>query len=205
MKYKVLAGDPLYGRLLTLELERAGLTPAGKDSEDYSLLAAEGLTELPNSRRLRAAILVDCGLLSAALPESVRVLLLDRPFLLSELRDFLAEVSRESESSAEDEDGIRIYPEDMTIAFGDLSSRLTKREYALFTYLHERPGVTVSRSELLHTLWRDENARDTNVVDVYVRFLRMKLDEKFGLKLLRAVRGEGYVYLPELRTGKDEI
>ena len=59
MKYKVLAGDPLYGRLLTLELERAGLTPAGKDSEDYSLLAAEGLTELPNSRRLRAAILVD--------------------------------------------------------------------------------------------------------------------------------------------------
>ena len=33
----------------------------------------------------------------------------------------------------------------------------------------------------------------------------MKLDEKFGLKLLRAVRGEGYVYLPELRTGKDEI
>ena len=63
--------------------------------------------------------------------------------------------------------------------------------------------MTVSRSELLHSLWRDENARDTNVVDVYIRFLRAKLDEKFGVKLIRAVRGAGYVYLPdEVKPGK---
>lgn len=205
MKYKVFAGDPLYGRLLTLELERAGLIPSVNGSDEFALLAAEGLTELPKTLRLKAAILVDCGLLSAALPEFVKVLLLDRPFPLSELRSFLSELSREDETAAEDDDGIRIYPEDMTVAYKDQSSRLTKREYALFTYLHERPGVTVSRSELLHALWRDENARDTNVVDVYVRFLRMKLDEKFGLKLLRAVRGEGYVYLPEYTSTKGEV
>ena len=60
-----------------------------------------------------------------------------------------------------------------------------------------KPGETISRAELLHNLWRDENARDTNVVDVYVRFLRQKLDEPLGLRLIRAVRGEGYVYAYE--------
>lgn len=197
MKYKVLASDPICGRMLSLELERAGLVRAHENSEDFALLAAEGLVELPRVHRLRAAILIDCGLLTASLPESVKVLLLDRPFSLGELRKFVGEVLAEDEPD-EEEEPIRLYPEDMTVVYGDFSAKLTKREFALFSYLHDRPGVTVSRSELLHSLWLDENARDTNVVDVYIRFLRTKLDEKFGVKLIRAVRGEGYVYLPDI-------
>ncbi len=201
MKYKVLASDPLCGRMLSLELERAGLVRARDDSEDFAFLAAEGLVELPRAHRLRAAVLIDCGLLTASLPESVNVLLLDRPFALTELRKFIDEVLAAEEPA--DEEFISVCPDDMTVVCGDQSSRLTKREFALFCYLHERPGVTVSRSELLHSLWRDENARDTNVVDVYIRFLRAKLDEKFGVKLIRAVRGAGYVYLPdEVKPGK---
>lgn len=197
MKYKVLASDPICGRMLSLELERAGLVRAHENSEAFALLAAEGLVELPRVHRLRAAILIDCGLLTASLPESVKVLLLDRPFSLGELRKFVGEVLAEDEPD-EEEEPIRLYPEDMTVVYGDFSSKLTKREFALFSYLHDRPGVTVTRSELLHSLWLDENARDTNVVDVYIRFLRTKLDEKFGVKLIRAVRGEGYVYLPDI-------
>ena len=197
MKYKVLASDPICGRMLSLELERAGLVRAHENSEDFALLAAEGLVELPRVYRLRAAILIDCGLLTASLPESVKVLLRDRPFALGELRKFVGEVLAEDEPD-EEEEPIRLYPEDMTVVYGDFSAKLTKREFALFSYLHDRPGVTVTRSELLHSLWLDENARDTNVVDVYIRFLRTKLDEKFGVKLIRAVRGEGYVYLPDI-------
>ena len=197
MKYKVLASDPICGRMLSLELERAGLVRAHENSEAFALLAAEGLVELPRVHRLRAAILIDCGLLTASLPESVKVLLLDRPFSLGELRKFVGEVLAEDEPD-EEEEPIRLYPEDMTVVYGDFSAKLTKREFALFSYLHDRPGVTVTRSELLHSLWLDENARDTNVVDVYIRFLRTKLDEKFGVKLIRAVRGEGYVYLPDI-------
>ena len=197
MKYKVLASDPICGRMLSLELERAGLVRAHENSEDFALLAAEGLVELPRVHRLRAAILIDCGLLTASLPESVKVLLLDRPFSLGELRKFVGEVLAEDEPD-EEEEPIRLYPEDMTVVYGDFSAKLTKREFALFSYLHDRPGVTVTRSELLHSLWLDENARDTNIVDVYIRFLRTKLDEKFGVKLIRAVRGEGYVYLPDI-------
>lgn len=197
MKYRVLASDPICGRMLSLELERAGFVRAHENSEDFALLAAEGLVELPRVYRLRAAILIDCGLLTASLPESVKVLLLDRPFALGELRKFVGEVLAEDEPD-EEEEPIRLYPEDMTVVYGDFSAKLTKREFALFSYLHDRPGVTVTRSELLHSLWLDENARDTNVVDVYIRFLRTKLDEKFGVKLIRAVRGEGYVYLPDI-------
>ena len=196
MKYRVLASDPICGRMLSLELERAGLVRAHENSEDFALLAAEGLVELPRVYRLRAAILIDCGLLTASLPESVKVLLLDRPFALGELRKFVGEVLAEDEPD-EEEEQIRLYPEDMTVVYGDFTSKLTKREFALFSYLHDRPGVTVTRSELLHSLWLDENARDTNVVDVYIRFLRTKLDEKFGVKLIRAIRGEGYVYQPD--------
>lgn len=195
MKYKVIASDELCGRMLTLELERAGFVRTADDSEDFGILAAEGLTEPLRARRMRAAILIDCGMIAASIPESVKVLILDRPFAISELRAFLKEAIRlDSEST---EEGITVYPEDMTVAYKDESSHLTRREFALFKYLYERPGVTVSRSELLHSLWRDENARDTNVVDVYIRFLRTKLDEKFGVRLIRAVRGEGYVYLPD--------
>ncbi len=188
--------------MLTLELERAGMVSAAEDSEDFGILAAEGLTEPIRARRLRAAILIDCGMLAASMPESVRVLILDRPFAISELRDFIKEVMK-LEAENEDDEGIAVYPEDMTVAYKDNSSHLTRREFALFCYLFERPGVTVSRSELLHSLWRDENARDTNVVDVYIRFLRSKLDEKFGIRLIRAVRGEGYVYLPDTEVAED--
>ena len=71
------------------------------------------------------------------------------------------------------------------------------REFELFSYFFARPYITISRSELLKTIWKDENERGTNVVDVYIRFLRAKLDEKFGLRLIRSRRGEGYVYAPD--------
>lgn len=196
MKYKVLASDPIYGRMLELEFERAGLEKALENSEDYVILAAEGMVELPRARRLKAAVLIDCGLLAASLRESVKVLLLDRPFDLSELRKFTDEFVT-SDEPCENKEPITLYPDDMTIFYKEESVKLTKREFELFRYLYEHSGITMSRAEILHDLWKDENARDTNVVDVYIRFLRTKLDERFGVRFIRAVRGEGYVYLPD--------
>ncbi len=213
LKFKVLASDPMYERLLRIELARLGMLESAEGAADYRILAAEGITELPPVRRLRAAIFIDCGLLSAALPEQVKVLILERPFSLTELREFLANVMESDEDGDFEENKLILTPEDQTVFFGDQTIRLTPREYALLAYLHARPGEVISRNELLRNLWQDENARDTNVVDVYVRFLRSKLDEPLGLRLIRAVRGEGYVYAYEnegerLRAaklhGKDE-
>ncbi len=195
--FKVIATDPLYGRMLRLEFLSMGLVEADENSKNYHILAAQGLCEMPPQRRIRAAIFVDCGLLSAAMPEQVKVLILGRPFVLSELRAFIKEVVENEDDREYEENSLVISEEDMTVTFGDKSVKLTPREFSLLSYLHARPGETISRAELLHNLWQDENARDTNVVDVYVRFLRQKLDEPLGLRLIRAVRGEGYVYAYE--------
>lgn len=201
LKFKVVASDPLYARALKLELEFLGLVEAEENSRDYQVLAAEGVYELPSQRRLKAAVFIDCGLLSAALPEQVKVLILERPFSLAELRQFINDVKEGVDEGEYEENSLIISAEDMTVSFGDALVKLTPREFALLEYLHARPGQTVSRAELLHNLWKDDNARDTNVVDVYVRFLRSKLDEPLGLRLIRAVRGEGYVYAYENPKG----
>jgi len=197
LKYKLIATDPLYERLLRIELDRLGLIESSEGGNDYRLLVAEGLTELPAVRRLRGAVFIDCGLLSAGLPEQVKVLLLERPFSLTEFREFIIEVCESDGEGDFEENKLILMDEDMTVTFGDHTVKLTPREYGLLSYLHARPGEVISRAQLLHDLWQDENARDTNVVDVYVRFLRAKLDEPLGLRLIRAVRGEGYVYAYE--------
>ena len=203
MKFKVIASDELYGRMLTLELLHAGFEPVKSDADRYELLCAEGQTELSGSRRLTAAILVDCGILAAGLPESVKLLILDRPFSLVELRGFLEQLK--GEENVREDDGIHLKPDELEVEFGELSVKLTRREFALFSYLFARPYETISRSELLTQLWKDEKARGTNVVDVYVNFLRAKLDEQFGIKLIRSKRGEGYSYSPEIRKLKSGV
>ncbi len=197
LRFKVIATDPIYGRMLRLELLARGLEEAEADSKNYHILAAEGICEMPPQRRLKAAIFIDCGLLSATMPEQVKVLILGRPFAISELRAFIEDVILHGDEGEYEENNLIISEEDMTVTFGDKSVKLTPREFSLLSYLHSRPGETISRTELLHNLWQDENARDTNVVDVYVRFIRQKLDEPLGLRLIRAVRGEGYVYAYE--------
>lgn len=193
LRFKVASEDPLYGRMLELELEGMGLVNAGNGG-NYQILAAEGMCELPSVRRIKAAIFVDCGLLGAAMPEQVRLLILNKPFAISELRKFIREVMEGEDEGTYAENQLVISEEDSSVTFRDTTVKLTPREFALLSYLHARPGETISRAELLRELWQDESGKDTNVVDVYVRFLRSKLDEPLGLRLIRAVRGEGYVY-----------
>lgn len=70
---------------------------------------------------------------------------------------------------------------------------LTKREFDLLQYLLENKGHVVTRDALLEQVWGFDYAGETNTVDVYIRFLRSKIDEIFHLKLIQTVRGVGYV------------
>ncbi|NLM52608.1 MAG: response regulator transcription factor [Firmicutes bacterium] len=74
---------------------------------------------------------------------------------------------------------------------------LTKREFSLLQYMLENKGIVLSREKLLEHVWGYDYAGDTNVVDVYIRYLRSKIDEVFGLKLIHTVRGVGYVIKDE--------
>jgi two-component system OmpR family response regulator len=73
---------------------------------------------------------------------------------------------------------------------------LSAREFAVVEYLLRRAGEVVSRSDLLEHVWDRNFGGSTNVVDVYVGYLRRKLEEPFGRPLIRTVRGAGYVIEP---------
>lgn len=80
---------------------------------------------------------------------------------------------------------------------GNEAIELTKREYDLLEYLLMNKGIVLTRDQILEKVWGYEYAGDTNVVDVYIRYLRSKLDEAYEKKLIQTVRGVGYLIREE--------
>ncbi|MCC6436831.1 MAG: response regulator transcription factor [Acidimicrobiales bacterium] len=78
------------------------------------------------------------------------------------------------------------------VSVGDRSVELTAREFAVLEYLAHRPGAVVSKSELLQHVWEQVETTDPNVVEVYVGYLRRKIDTGLQEPLLVTVRGAGY-------------
>jgi len=74
----------------------------------------------------------------------------------------------------------------------DVAIELTAREFALLEYLAVRAGTVVSKIELVEHVWDQARDPDTNVVEVYVGYLRRKIDAPFARPLLHTVRGAGY-------------
>ena len=70
---------------------------------------------------------------------------------------------------------------------------LSAREYALLEFLLRHPGQVLSRTRIVEAVWQDDSALDGNIVDVYVSYLRAKVDKPFGSPLVHTVRGMGYV------------
>lgn len=75
---------------------------------------------------------------------------------------------------------------------------LTAKEFALLEYLMRKKGVVVTRSMILDHVWDTDYDGGSNLVEVYVNYLRRKLDQDFDPKLIHTVRGTGYV----LREGE---
>lgn len=71
---------------------------------------------------------------------------------------------------------------------------LTHREFALLQVLMENKSIVLSREKLLELVWDYDYAGETNVVDVYIRYLRAKIDDAYGVKYIHTVRGVGYVF-----------
>ena len=70
--------------------------------------------------------------------------------------------------------------------------QLTKKEYTLLEYLLRNKRNVLSREQILQAVWGYDYNGDTNVVDVYIRYLRSKIDERFQDKYIHTVRGIGY-------------
>ncbi len=74
---------------------------------------------------------------------------------------------------------------------------LSAREYALLEYLAYRKGSVVTRTEIVEHIYNEDAEMDSNVVDVYINYLRNKVDKDFGKKLIHTVRGAGYMLKEE--------
>jgi DNA-binding response OmpR family regulator len=83
-------------------------------------------------------------------------------------------------------------PATRTTSVGDTDVALSPREFALLQMLLDRQGAVVTRTELLDHVWDSSYDGVSNVVDVYVRSLRDKIDRRFGVQLIHTVRGAGY-------------
>lgn len=75
---------------------------------------------------------------------------------------------------------------------GETLIELTTKEYTLLEFLMQHPNQVFSRTMIAERLWSYDNAPDSNVVDVYIRFLRRKIDDPYEDKYIRTIRGTGY-------------
>lgn len=80
---------------------------------------------------------------------------------------------------------------------GDREINLSAKEYELLRYLAVNKGIVLSREKIENHIWNYDYEGGTNVVDVYIRYLRKKVDEDFETKLIHTVRGAGYVLKEE--------
>lgn len=89
---------------------------------------------------------------------------------------------------------LRLNRDSREVSFDGREITLTKKEFDLLEYLMSHVNVAISRDQLLNEVWGYSYAGDTNVVDVYVRYLRGKLDDPFQIKFIHTIRGVGYLF-----------
>jgi len=91
---------------------------------------------------------------------------------------------------------IVIDPASHTVTRAGIEVSLSPREFALLLYLASSPGQIMSRSDIIDHVWSWDYDGLSNVVDVYIGYLRKKLEQPFRSKVIRAVRGVGYSLEP---------
>lgn len=96
--------------------------------------------------------------------------------------------------------GIELNPNSMEVTLNKERIVLSKTEYLLLKTLLEHKNTVLSRDTIITTVWGAEHYIDENSVDVYVRYLRAKLDDRAGEEYISTVRGVGYV----MRDGVNE-
>jgi two-component system OmpR family response regulator len=125
---------------------------------------------------------------------------LGKPFALSELYARLRAATRHdpvSRPAILTLGDLVIDPARRTVKRGDTAIELSAKEFALLEYLMARVGTVISRQQLLQHVWGSKQPSSSNVVDVYVGYLRDKIDRPFGKKTIRTVRGVGFEVAPE--------
>jgi len=123
-----------------------------------------------------------------------------KPFSFAELLARLRALARRGlvdKPTVLETGGLRLDPATRRVWRGASEIALSAKEFALLETFMRRPGEVLSRFALLEHAWDYEYENRSNVVDVYVRYLREKLDRPFGVESIETVRGAGYRMRPD--------
>lgn len=77
---------------------------------------------------------------------------------------------------------------------------LTRKEFDTLRYLMEHRGTAVTRDQLMNEVWGYDYIGDSNIVDVYIRYIRHKIDDQYGIKTIHTIRSVGYLFEYEEET-----
>ncbi len=179
-------------------------------AQDWDLLLLDimlpGLSGMEICRRVRSQSDVPIIMLTARQSVPDRVAGLDvgaddylvKPFAVEELLARIRVALRRTRTTAKDEEIITV--EDLTlnratreVTRADETITLTAREFDLLELFMRNRNHVLPREVILEKVWGYDFAGGTNVVDVYVRYLRNKIDVPYGSQLLQTVRGVGYL------------
>jgi len=186
---------------------REGLNMAEEREYDLILLdiMIPGINGIEVCRRIRQSSEVPIIMLTAKSDISDKVLGLDvgandyltKPFAIEELLARIRVHERnKSIRSNTDEIKVRDIVMDNKAHNVKRSGReieLTKKEYDLLEMLLLNKNVVLTRDQLIEKIWGYDYEGDTNIVDVFIRYLRSKIDDEFEDKLITTIRGVGYV------------
>lgn len=124
-----------------------------------------------------------------------------KPFKFSELEARINALARRSQQEHRPPEIITI--EDLeidrlakTVKRGNDTIVLTAKEFKLLYYLAKNSGMILSREKILDNVWNINFDMNTNVVDVYINYLRKKIDKPYSTKLIHTIKGLGYVIKP---------
>jgi two-component system, OmpR family, response regulator len=120
---------------------------------------------------------------------------LTKPFSLTELTARLRALVRRGpieQDTVLEVGNLRLDPATREVHRGDAEIDLSAREFALLETLMRRPGQVLAQLQLLESAWDLGYEQRSNVVEVYVRYLREKIDRPFGVRSIETVRGVGY-------------
>ncbi|MEK3710493.1 two-component system response regulator YkoG [Bacillus sp. FSL K6-1005] len=217
----IVEDEEKIARVLQLELEYEGYSVTikhnGTEGLDaaaegsYSLLLLDvmlpGMSGLEVLRRLRKT---DQGtpviLLTArdSIPDKVTGLdigandYVTKPFEIEELLARIRAALRQTGSKTEDigtfltYDDLQVNEKTREVRRGDKEVELTPREFDLLVYMLKHPQQVLTREQILSSVWGFDYIGDTNVVDVYIRYIRKKMDYPYEKQLIHTVRGVGY-------------
>ena len=125
--------------------------------------------------------------------------ILSRPFALGELDARLEALIRRSSGVQQPGSTLRTYRDlelntnNREVKRGDVTEKLTIKEFDLLMFLLERPGEAMSRKTILQGVWGKSWTGDDNLLEVYIRYLRKKVERPGNDMLIQTVRGVGYM------------